>query len=351
MAPTRINTALLKWYDQFGRATLPWRKKITPYRVWLSEIMLQQTQVATVIPYFERFIQYFPTLNQLAEADLDKVLHLWAGLGYYSRARNLYKTAQLIKEKFNGKFPDNLPQLLELPGIGRSTAGAILAIAFNKPFGILDGNVKRVLTRLYAISGWPGHSATTNLLWRLSEELVSKYRPADYTQAIMDLGATLCTKKAPQCTICPLSEMCTAYKQQQVADYPAPKPKRNKPIKYSHFIIYINPQDEIFLEQRPQLGIWGGLWSLPEYNAEEIGSLAYFSRSRYGLEIIAKHRDLPSFRHTFSHYHLDIFPTIIKVQPKNTIMESQPIIWYNYKQEIGLPAPIKKLLKQVEDIL
>ena len=229
---------ILAWFDQHGRKDLPWQQDITPYRVWLSETMLQQTQVATVIPYFNAFVEKFPTIECLAQAPIDEVLHRWSGLGYYARARNLHKTAQLIVEK--GRFPDTLDELIALPGIGLSTAGAILSIAFKKSHPILDGNVKRVLTRFKAVSGWPGNSQVNKELWAISAHLTPIERVADYTQAMMDLGATICTRSKPACEDCPLESHCLARITGTVSLLPTPKPAKTLPVKQLVFLLLSN---------------------------------------------------------------------------------------------------------------
>ncbi len=330
---------LLAWFDQHGRKDLPWQHPITPYRVWLSETMLQQTQVATVIPYFQAFTEKFPTVDSLAQAPVDEVLRLWAGLGYYARARNLHKTAQLIQAR--GQFPDNLPELLELPGIGRSTAGAILSIAFNTSTPILDGNVRRVLTRLLMIYGWPGNSAVEKQLWKVSATLMPAKRSADYTQAIMDLGATVCTRRNPACESCPLKQMCMAWAIGEVNDYPTPKLTKALPIKQCLLLVLRNAHGEILLEKRPPTGIWGGLWSLPE-RPDVDSSLDWCSSQN--LQII--HQQFGNRqRHTFSHYHLDFIPLFLEVETSvNSVAESDHLVWFSTKIDIGLPAPIKKLL-------
>lgn len=260
----KIQKVILEWFDKNGRKNLPWQKARTPYRVWVSEIMLQQTQVTTVIPYFERFIKKFPDVKSLANAPEDEVLELWAGLGYYARARNLHKTAKIIQQEYKGTFPNDLLLLQELPGIGRSTAGAIFSLGMNQPAAILDGNVKRVFTRLHAIDGYPNASKTLKQLWQIAEDYLPNERAADYTQAMMDLGALLCTPTQPNCKSCPVQKYCLAHAQDKTTDYPTPKPTKSLPVRSSHFLILVNNQQEILLEKRPPAGIWGGLWSLPE---------------------------------------------------------------------------------------
>ena len=342
MNPLAFQQNILAWFDQYGRKDLPWQKDLTPYRVWLSETMLQQTQVATVIPYFTVFIEKFPDIASLANAPVDEVLHLWSGLGYYARARNLHKTAQLIVER--DRFPDTLYELLELPGIGLSTAGAILSIAFNKSHPILDGNVKRVLTRFNAISGWPGNSAVSKELWAVSNQLTPIVRVADYTQAIMDLGATLCTRSKPDCEACPLNADCLARRTDNISSFPTPKPTKTLPVKQLTLLLLSNAENRILLEKRPPTGIWGGLWSLPEFD-----SITAAHAWCLGKNIpVADQQILATQRHTFSHYHLDYTPLLVKSDnPINFVMEANQSVWYKAEQlnKLGLAAPIKRLLQ------
>ncbi|GDX85776.1 A/G-specific adenine glycosylase [Methylococcaceae bacterium] len=342
--PVEFNfpNALLTWFDLHGRKNLPWQQDKSPYRVWLSEIMLQQTQVVTVIPYFEKFVARFPTIERLATATLDDVLQHWAGLGYYARARNLHKAAQSIVQR--GYFPNTLPELLELSGIGKSTAGAILSIAFQKSQAILDGNVKRVLTRFYGIAGWTGLREIEIKLWNLSEEITPIERCGDYTQAIMDLGATLCTRKKPRCIECPVSKNCAAFLTDTVANYPSKKSTKKLPIKQAIFLIVQNEQQQIWLEKRPLKGIWGGLWSFPEVETQE-NAVNWCDKN----ELIIEHSQfLIQQRHTFSHYHLDFTPMRIDVKSANNFNFHSRQQWQNR----ALPAPTKILLTQLtEDFL
>jgi A/G-specific adenine glycosylase len=343
MTPSAFQQNLLAWFDQHGRKDLPWQKDITAYRVWLSETMLQQTQVATVIPYFNRFIDKFPTLEKLAQAPIDEVLHLWSGLGYYARARNLHKAAQLVVEQ--GRFPDTLHDLIQLPGIGISTAGAILSIAFKNSHPILDGNVKRVLTRFKGVAGWPGNSQVNKQLWAISASLTPIQRVADYTQAMMDLGATICSRSKPVCKSCPLQAACIAKITNNMSAFPTPKPARTLPIKQLIFLILGNNNSEILLEKRPPTGIWGGLWSLPEFDSIECARNWCVTKN---LHIIDQ-KILASRRHTFSHYHLDYTPVRIQTDsPINVVMEANRTVWYKAEQinDLGLAAPIKLLLQQ-----
>lgn len=342
MSPSAFQQNILAWFDQFGRKDLPWQQDLSPYRVWLSETMLQQTQVATVIPYFNTFIERFPDIASLANAPIDEVLHLWSGLGYYARARNLHKTAQLIAER--NRFPDTLDELIELPGIGLSTAGAILSIAFNKSHPILDGNVKRVLTRFKAVSGWPGNSAVNKKLWAISTRLTPTARVADYTQAMMDLGATLCTRSKPACGTCPLNADCLARLAGNVSSYPTPKPAKTLPVKQLILLLLSNADNRILLEKRPPTGIWGGLWSLPEFDSIESVRDWCITRNIQ----ITDQQTLATRRHTFSHYHLDYTPLLVQSDnPINFVMEANQTVWYKAEQvnKLGLAAPIKQLLQ------
>lgn len=353
---------LLSWFEQYGRHDLPWQQEITPYRVWVSEIMLQQTQVATVIPYYERFMSRFPTVQDLASASQDEVLTYWAGLGYYARGRNLHKAAQMIKNEFSGKFPSTFDEVMSLPGIGRSTAGAILSISLQQRFAILDGNVKRVLSRYFAVKGWPGQKKVENFLWDYAEQLTPDTGYADYTQAIMDLGATLCKRSKPACEVCPVKGSCQALAMGEVARFPFSKPKKSKPTKQAWFLIEENSAGQIQLYKRAQKGIWAGLWSLPQFDSKE-----------QVYEYLESHAEVPEsliewkeFRHTFSHYHLDIKPLIfrhkshfqqavpkksnhlLKVAEHGVVYATDEVCWIDLKdcskQTLGMPAPIEKLL-------
>jgi A/G-specific adenine glycosylase len=340
--PDWLAPALLAWFDQHGRHDLPWQQPRDPYRVWVSEIMLQQTQVSTVIPYFTRFMAAFPSVRALADAELDDVLHHWTGLGYYARARNLHRAAQHIRDAHDGRFPGEFEQVLALPGIGRSTAGAILAQALARRYPILDGNVKRVLTRLYAIDGWPGDKPVENTLWQIAEAHTPTQRIADYTQAIMDLGATVCRRSKPQCNACPLHSRCQAHTQQNVSAYPAKKPRKALPVRSTIMLMLYNEEQAILLEQRPPAGIWGGLWSFPECPSDR--DPVQWSREQLQLHI-RDTQTLPTLRHTFSHFHLDITPLLARAVPAG-IMDSPQHIWYNSSLSAarGFPAPVKQLL-------
>jgi A/G-specific adenine glycosylase len=348
--PTKTTFAhrVLNWFDHHGRKDLPWQRDITPYRVWVSEIMLQQTQVKTVIPYFERFTSAFPSVAALASATEDEVLHLWTGLGYYARGRNLHRAAQFVCNDLKGEFPDTVEGLCELPGVGRSTAGAIVSIAFKRRAIILDGNVKRVLARYRAVDGWPGKTAVHDALWQIADEYTPAQRSADYTQAIMDLGATLCTRAAPACERCPLRVDCQALAMGAQKSFPGKKPRKALPVRSTVFIVARAANGEIWLERRPRSGIWGGLWCFPEL--EDVALASDWCLDRWGLapEQVSA---LPGFRHTFSHYHLDISPVQVRL-PSNpgAVMEARDRLWYNRRQPaaIGLAAPVASLLDRLD---
>ncbi len=334
---------VLKWFDQHGRKHLPWQQNRNVYRVWVSEIMLQQTQVATVIPYFERFMERFPDVQSLAKASQDEVLQLWSGLGYYARGRNLHKCAQTIVAEHQGEFPQTVDELETLPGIGRSTAGAIVSLSLDQAATILDGNVKRVLARFYGVAEWPGQTKTAQKLWQYAEALTPSKRCADYTQAMMDLGATLCKRSKPECLRCPLKSECVGYIEGEPEQYPGKKPKKRLPIKTAYFLIIENPSGGLLLEQRPATGIWGGLWSFPELEPE--GNILTHCQKHYGE--VNSHKRLNPFRHTFSHYHLDIHPVHIQLSSAHRrIRSDDQLRWFTENEwlDMGLAAPVKKLL-------
>ena len=354
--------AVLTWYDKFGRKHLPWQQNKTLYGVWLSEVMLQQTQVATVIPYFERFVKTFPNLTALADAPLDEVLHLWTGLGYYARARNLHKAAQVMREQYCGKFPTEFEQVLALPGVGRSTAGAILSSCLNAPYAILDGNVKRVLSRYFAVNGWPGEKKTEDRLWQLTGEVTPNTQVADFNQAMMDLGAMVCTRSKPKCGLCPLQSNCRANAEQNWQAYPGKKPKKALPERDSYFLL-LEKDGKVALEQRENAGLWGGLYCFPQF-ADKEELLAYLASNG-----IQQYQEWTAFRHTFSHFHLDIYPIYArfddqtnpedvdrsdwkKVAEKQNQYQSALLsavkYWYDPQNPdpIGLATPVKNLLTQ-----
>lgn len=351
--PDNFSSKLLSWFDEFGRKDLPWQQDKTPYRVWVSEIMLQQTQVSSVIEYYQRFMQSFPDIESLAEAEEDKVLKHWAGLGYYARARNLHKAAKIVMNELNGHFPDKLEDIVKLPGIGRSTAGAILSIAFKQKASILDGNVKRVLCRYHGIEEWHGERETENRLWELAEQHTPSKRNDDYTQAIMDLGATCCTRSKPKCAQCPFHQNCVAVEKSLQTQLPKSKPKKTIPQKET-WIALIEHAGKILLEKRPPSGIWGSLYSLPEFNAELTHPEAHSAiekRLKIKLNLDEMH---DSIQHTFSHFKLEMKPLKLSLESQtdsilNQIQEASQFHWYDKSQlhTIGLPAPIAKYLKSL----
>ena len=337
---------ILKWYDQHGRKNLPWQKDPDPYKIWVSEIMLQQTQVATVIPYFERFIERFPTVSDLAAGDIDEVLYLWTGLGYYARARNLHRAAKEICNHYAGSFPSEVEKVYQLPGIGRSTAHAILTFAFDQKLPILDGNVKRVLTRHYRVHGWPGNKQIENRLWEIAENVTPAERTAEYTQAIMDLGATVCLRRRPLCRACPIANTCLAKKYSEQDQLPTPGPKRHKPVRSVSMVMVQNDRS-VLLEQRPPTGIWGGLWSFPELEPNTDPNL--YMSTRFGL-VVETDEQWATLRHSFTHFHLDITPILATLTKEdNRVMENAGLVWYNLTEPDtrGLAAPVKKLLDKL----
>lgn len=349
---TDFSAPLLVWFNEHGRRHLPWQINPTPYRVWVSEIMLQQTQVATVIPYYERFLQRFPDVQSLARAPLDEVLHLWSGLGYYARARNLQRAAQLVCDRYHGCFPLSVAELQQLPGIGRSTAGAILALAAGQRQPILDGNVKRVLARVHAVPGWPGERRVTEQLWALAEAHTPASQVAAYTQAIMDLGATLCTRTRPRCPLCPLAFTCRAYATGQMSAYPAARPTKALALRQATVLILQTQRGEVLLEQRPPSGIWGGLWSFPECPAPSTPQALHdWCAQAYGYHIEALEYGTP-LRHSFSHFQLSITPAYARVgRHVCAVMEAKPTVWYNVANpdRRGLAAPVKRLLTRLAE--
>jgi A/G-specific adenine glycosylase len=334
---------LLAWYERAGRHDLPWQRARSAYHVWVSEIMLQQTQVGTVIPYFERFIARFPDVVTLATSALDEVLHHWSGLGYYARARNLHKSAQLIIADHQGEFPKTLEAAMALPGVGRSTAGAVLALSYQQRHPILDGNVKRVLTRYAAIAGWPQLPAVQTLLWALADSLTPRNRVVDYTQAIMDLGAMVCTRSAPSCEECPVATTCAAHLQGKVAEFPGRKPRRALPRRSTVFLILADRDGALLLEKRPPTGIWGGLWSFPEV-PDDTNYRAWCTNR--GFSEVNEFTALPTIEHTFTHFHLAITPITARVPHQIACMDSDRWLWYNCDAPalVGLAKPVAQII-------
>lgn len=341
----KFATALLEWFDVHGRKHLPWQQQITSYRVWISEIMLQQTQVTTVIPYYERFMQRFADVRALAAANDDEVLHLWTGLGYYARARNLLKAARTIVADHGGEFPETLEAVQALPGIGRSTAGAILAISKAQRHPILDGNVKRVLTRCFGIEGFPGETAVERELWAIADACTPAQRVAHYTQAIMDLGATVCVRSRPLCVVCPMHELCVARREGMQAVLPTPKPRKERPERTAYAAILQRADGAVLLERRPPVGIWGGLWTFPQFD-ERDEAVAWMERHT-GESSLAT-RALPPYSHSFTHFELTLEPLLVRnARERPAIADAERYCWYDVKQpaKIGLAKPAVDLIR------
>lgn len=343
---TAFQQRVLTWFDAHGRTHLPWQQNQTPYRVWVSEIMLQQTQVATVIDYFDRFMARFPTVEALADAPLDDVLHLWTGLGYYARARNLHKAAKAVVEQHGGRFPtDSVEEMAALPGIGRSTAGAVISLSTGQRAAILDGNVKRVLTRLHAVEGWPGRPAVERTLWAIAEHYTPEERAGDYTQVMMDLGATLCTRKAPACLLCPIQDWCEAHRIGRETDFPSSKPKKTTPTRHTHLLMLVDTAGRVLLEQRPSEGIWGGLWSFPQFD-DAATAQEWCDQWITGAPV----QQWTPFTHIFSHFRLEMTPVLAACpQSLSDTAFTRPTCWRDPQalEGIGLAAPVKTLLEQL----
>jgi A/G-specific adenine glycosylase len=347
--PTDIATPLLAWWDHHGRKDLPWQREPTPYRVWVSEIMLQQTQVATVTRYYETFMRAFPDVIALADAPLDRVLHLWSGLGYYARARNLHRAAGVVRDRHAGIVPPAFDELAALPGIGRSTAGAILALSHGKQHPILDGNVRRVLARVFRIEGYPGDTEVSRRLWELAEACTPRKRVAHYTQAIMDLGATLCTRRRPACSVCPLASRCVAHQAGIAEQLPHRKPSKQRPQRATVVVLAVRRDGAVLLERRPDAGVWGGLWGFPE--TEDIDTVPGWCAERVGAapdSVTVR----PVLRHGFTHFDLDITPVEVRVgSVPPRVMDGDRWLWYNSREpaQVGLAAPVARLLAAVAD--
>jgi A/G-specific adenine glycosylase len=341
----KFQQAVLRWYHEYGRKDLPWQSVSSPYRVWVSEIMLQQTQVKTVIPYFKRWMKKFPTLGSLARSDLDEVLQIWAGLGYYARAKHLHQTATILVKQYHSVFPSDLDLLQTLPGIGHSTAGAILSFGLRKRACILDGNIKRLFSRYALIEGPTNRADVLKQLWSLSELLTPAQHFIPYNQALMDLGSFICVRKNPRCEECPLHCSCQARLQHRIDELPTQRAKKILPLKKVRFLLLQNERGDFLLEKRPAVGIWSNLWSFPvcvyDENWKEV------CQKKYGL-LVNDEKSLASFRHMFSHFCWEIFPLLVKVKTMiNNVMERQTMIWYSLKDKLnkGIPQPIKFLLK------
>jgi len=343
-----IAPRLLEWHRAHGRHDLPWQQDATPYRVWVSEVMLQQTQVQTVIPYYRRFMMHFPDVQALAAAPADAVLHLWAGLGYYSRARNLQRSAQRVVAEFHGELPDDLRTLQSLPGIGRSTAAAILALSRGQRHAILDGNVKRVLARVHAVEGPPSARAVEQRLWQLADGETPAHDVSRYTQAIMDLGATVCTRARPACPVCPLQRGCQAHRQGRVAELPTPRVRAARRERCVVMLLARRRDGSIWLERRPDVGIWGGLWSPPEFPDRSSARAAAVERFR---DARPERRRRAAIEHAFTHFDLVIHPLVADVRERGGVMEAGEGVWYNPARpaRIGLPAPVQTLLRAFQE--
>jgi A/G-specific adenine glycosylase len=342
---TDFAARVLRWYDDYGRKDLPWQDSGDPYRIWVSEIMLQQTQVQTVIPYYTRFMHRFPDVHTLADAQLDEVLQHWSGLGYYARARNLHHAAEIIRDEHQGNFPLSIEDVSGLPGIGRSTAGAILALAFDQRHPILDGNVKRVLARHAAVEGWPGKTAVAKRLWDLAEAHTPAERVGDYTQAMMDLGATLCTRSKPACASCPVASDCIALSRGGVEQFPGRKPKKEKPLRATTMVLAV-ADGAVYLERRPASGIWGGLWSLPEVT--DVGG---WCAEQLDAEAVAV-ENWDTLRHSFSHYDLDIAPVVVRIDAVSSkVADYDDSTWYRPGDAPpgGIAAPVMRLIETLRN--
>ena len=343
-----LSGRLIRWQVRYGRHDLPWQRTRDPYRIWLSEVMLQQTQVATVIPYYERFLARFPDVKALAGAQLDDVLALWSGLGYYSRARNLHAAAQILVESWGGRFPRTRKALASLPGLGRSTAAAIAVFAFGEREAILDGNVKRVLARHFAVRGYPGEKRVEKRLWILAETQVPASRIERYTQALMDLGAGVCTRARPACPRCPLRASCKACSEGKVQAYPRPRPRKPVPLKKTAMLLLLR-DGEVLLEKRSPVGLWGGLWCLPEISPG--ADPRDYCRRRLGARLASAKR-LPVLRHGFTHFTLNITPVVCRVASASPCASEPGQVWLPLDEaaEAAVPAPVRKLLNSLQAV-
>lgn len=342
--PPSFSDRLLGWWDRHGRKDLPWQHPRTPYRVWISEIMLQQTQVTTVIPYFEKWVAAFPGIRALANAPLDEVLAHWAGLGYYARARNLHKTATVCAENHNGNLPATAEDLCALPGIGLSTANAIISQSTDQPAAVLDGNVRRVLARHAAVEGWSGKTAVQKRLWAEAESRLPESRGADYTQAVMDLGATVCTRSNPKCGACPVKADCLALSQSRVNELPTPKPATRVTEQVVHMLVLQDKRGRVLLQRRPPAGVWGGLWCLPAgQTKEELEMGLGFS--------FESTRALPTFEHRLSHIKMSIKPALLTEISPTQVKCTTDQGWFDADEQaaLGLPKPVTELLTKLNN--
>ncbi len=341
---------VLEWFDLHGRRSLPWQQNRNPYRVWVSEIMLQQTRVQTVIPYFQRFMTRFADIDTLANAEPGEVMTCWAGLGYYARARNLHRAAQQIRDRHGGRFPLSFDEVVALPGIGRSTAGAILALADHQRHPVLDGNVKRVLSRCFGVFGNPGKASTRNRLWEIAERLTPSARVSAYTQAMMDMGATVCVRSRPDCRICPLQRRCIAFNRNLQDKLPEPMPGKARPLRNTRMLLIRDRKSGYLLIRRPPTGIWGGLWSFPEITEPEVDHRQW-CRNELGLEVDAGSR-LDRVTHAFTHFEWHITPVICTLISKaDAILDEAHTLWYTpaTDPEPGMPSAVTKIFRLLED--
>jgi len=346
MTQPKFASRLVAWQRAHGRHGLPWQDTRDPYRIWLSEVMLQQTQVATVIPYYERFTAEFPDVKALAAAPVERVLEHWSGLGYYRRAHHLHAAAKVVVAQLAGVFPADASALATLPGIGRSTAAAIVVFASGASAAILDGNVKRVLARHRGIAGFPGAANVETQLWEAAEALLPARNVETYTQALMDLGATVCTRTRPSCATCPLAGDCVAFTQNRVSALPSPRPRKVLPHRELR-VLLIEHGGQILLERRPPLGIWGGLWSLPEFPLDAEVRAAV--KARFAADVTVRD-ELPAIAHAFTHFTLTMHPQRVSARRWPMRTETPGTIWLAPVDARGaaLPAPIKKLLRTLE---
>ena len=340
-----LSNNLIQWHKDNGRKDLPWQISTNPYKVWISEVMLQQTQVKTVIPYFERFMKRYPTIESLANSSEDEVLSYWSGLGYYSRGRNLLKSAKILKQNFNSKMPNSSEDLQALPGIGRSTAGAILSLGFKAKAPILDGNAKRVLVRYFRINDPIDLTSTSKLLWKIAEDNLPEKECDIYTQAIMDVGALICTRTSPKCSECPLSKNCISFNENKQNLIPVKSPKKEKPVRKVYWLVLKNKEGEVLLENRNAKGVWQGLWSFPEFNEEE-------QRAKYAKQLTLsnpKSIENSRLKHTFTHYKLDIDLQSIEIKEKLANFDNNKL-WFNNDEivKVGIPSPVLKVLKKIK---
>ncbi|HEU4621947.1 MAG TPA: A/G-specific adenine glycosylase [Burkholderiaceae bacterium] len=336
---------VITWQRHHGRHDLPWQNTRDAYRIWLSEIMLQQTQVSAVVPYYTRFLERFPTVHALATAPVDEVMAAWSGLGYYSRARNLHACGQRVVNEFGGAFPRDPGVLQSLPGIGRSTAAAITAFAYGTRAAILDGNVKRVFARHWGVEGWPGTPAVERGLWTIAERELPEQTVEPYTQGLMDLGATVCVRSRPACGACPVADTCVARRENRTAELPAAKPRKASPTRDAHMLVALHA-NEVLLEKRPPLGIWGGLWSLPQFDDE-----ASLQAAVRRIDASARLAALPARTHAFSHYTLRYVPHVATCDRASVTAAEPGAVWLPFTDvaQAALPAPVKKLLLELAE--